>query len=115
MKYDSVAGAVSLAVYDPANGYSQVGSTSTTVAMADTLDMAQFGRLDNHGPLATDTTQSWYGQICIDCTNAAWPLIPSGGTDTTPPSTRCSAGWNRNGHLHNRLHRAVVGQLGRQQ
>jgi hypothetical protein len=86
LKYDSPAGTTSLAVFDPANGFAQVGSTSVVASMSDTLNKMQFGRLDSHGNLTTDTTQSWFGQILVDRTNAAFPLIPSGGADTTPPS-----------------------------
>ncbi len=84
LKYDSAGAAASVAVFDPANSFAQVGSTSVANStagdkMAYTIE---FGRCDNHGNEPADTSQAWFGQILVDYTNAAFPLIPSGGTDT---------------------------------
>ena len=92
LNYNAATVTTSVAAFDPANSFAQVGSTVSTLSAADTEANWGFGRFDNHGSLSTDTTQSWFGQIVIDSTNGTFPLIPSGGTDSTPPSApaRCA-------------------------
>jgi hypothetical protein len=87
MHYDSSASACYLAAYDPDNSFTQVGSTVSTVAGQSTLGGGiRIGRSDNHGNNTLATTKTYIDNLIVDYTNAAFPLIPSGGTDTTPPS-----------------------------
>ena len=87
LHYESATGVVSGAVFDPANAYAQVGTTLTTATDqgGDIMTNCEFGRMDNVGNWAF-TTQTYFDNILVDYTNAAFPLIPSSGTDTTPPS-----------------------------
>ncbi len=79
------AGSCSAAVFDPANGFAQVGSVSTCDGQPGALmKEADFGRGDAVGKDKV-TSQSYFDQIVIDYTNGVFPLIP-GATDTTPPS-----------------------------
>jgi hypothetical protein len=86
LKYDASALTSYLAAYDPANSFAQVGSTVTCGSASDGMYGYYFGRYDAHGNQTNDLTQSWFDQVVIDWTNAAFPLIPSSGADSTPPS-----------------------------
>ena len=85
LNFSSAALTTIVAVYDPANSFALVGS-SVVNSRADSVIILRMGRNDNHANVAAETTQSWFGNVLIDYTNAAFPLIPSAGTDTTPPS-----------------------------
>jgi hypothetical protein len=78
----------SVAVFDPDNGFAQVGTSFTSASPGGPLGNwnIMFGRQDSHGNNTADTSQSYMDHICIDYTNHVFPLIPSSGTDTTPPS-----------------------------
>ncbi len=86
MKYDGVAGVVLLAVFDPANNYAQVGGTAfSPVGYNNSPSTFYYGRQDEHGNF-NDPTQAYFDQIMYDYTNGAFPLLPSGSNDVTPPS-----------------------------
>ena len=114
LKYDGVAGTASTAVFDPANAFAQVGSTSVAVSAAG---RQRCGISIWAEPIIMEikpakTTQSWFGQILIDYTNAAFPLFPCGTTTQrrpAPPTVRDGTGTRS---IHSPLHHAVVGQLG---
>ena len=91
LHFDGGAGQVSVAVFDPDNSFAQVGSTvSCTSVVGAKMNSGNvgidFGRSDGHGNNTNTSTQSHFEHICIDYTTGAFPLIPSAGTDTTPPS-----------------------------
>ncbi len=79
-----------MAAFDPQNGFAQVGITvvAASVPNSTMTGTIHFGRTDNHSNNPTATTQSYLEHICVDYTNGAFPLIPSGGTDTptAPPA-----------------------------
>ena len=87
MNYNSAAYTSRVAVFDPANDFAQVGTELTVASGADVKTTLELGRisLDEHGNSSTDTSQCWFDNILLDYTNAAYPLIPFTGTDTTPP------------------------------
>ncbi len=89
VKYDGAAGQSKVAIYDPSNGYAQVGATSVAQAEVNyTMDRGvRLGRADNHGNVPGDTSQAWFGNVIVDHTNGAWPLLPtSTDTPTAPPN-----------------------------
>jgi hypothetical protein len=86
--FDGIEGKTYVAAFDPDNGFAQVGITivAESVPGSTMNGSVNFGRADNHGNNPGCTTQSYFNHILIDYTNAAFPLIPSGGPpDTTPP------------------------------
>ena len=87
MKYDAIAAKVFLAVFDPDNGFAQVGATAAADSCyADAIyGHLDFGRADSHRDNPRDTKQSWFGQILVDYSNGAFPLLPN-STDATPPT-----------------------------
>ncbi len=88
MKYDGAAGLSLAAFFDPANNYAQVGSISFCQSLYNDGEagFSWFGRGDAHGNQSNETTQGYYDQIMYDYTNAAFPLLPCGYNDVTPPS-----------------------------
>ena len=88
MHFDGAAGLTSCAAFDPDNGYAQVGTTvSCSSLLNSTLDRGvRIGRSDAHGNNTLATSKTYLDNLIIDYTNGAFPLIPSSGTDTTPPS-----------------------------
>ncbi len=119
MKYDGAAGVVLLAVFDPANGYSQLANLAFCQSVyADQNPVTWFGRVDAHGNQSNETTQSYFDQIMLDYTNAAFPLLPSGYNDVTPPNAppavRDGAGYGFGTQEQTMAMSfdAVVGQLG---
>ncbi len=89
LHFDGIAGSTSVAVFDPANAFAQVGSTSVANSTLNSTmyGPVEFGRTDNGGNNGA-TTQSYLEHVLIDYTNGAFPLIPGGGTDTptAPPA-----------------------------
>jgi hypothetical protein len=78
-------GTVSLATFDPDNGFAQVGSTIIAPSRPDKAAWhVMFGRTDNHGNETNDLAQSWFSHILIDYSHATFPLIPA-GTNAAPP------------------------------
>jgi hypothetical protein len=88
MKYDASAGQAIVRFYDPSNSFSLVGESSSPNIPGESYGWRlDLGRTDNHGNDPNDVGQAWYSQILLDTSaSPAWPLIPSAGTDTTPPS-----------------------------
>jgi hypothetical protein len=88
LKYDAIAAKVYLAAFDPDNRFAQVGTTvAADSCYADAIyGHLDFGRADSHHDNPRDTKQSWFGQILVDYTNGAFPLLPN-STDATPPAT----------------------------
>jgi YHS domain-containing protein len=87
LHYDGPAELASLAVFDPDNSFAQVGSTVSAATLNSVMTGPIWvGRSDGHGNNTAATSQTYYSNIVVDYTNAAFPLIPSSGTDTTPPS-----------------------------
>jgi hypothetical protein len=87
LQLDGPAGLSRAAAFDPDNGFAQVGTTILTTFDVGSYGRANvdFGRADAVGNKPF-TSQTYFQHILIDYTNAAFPLIPSSGTDTTPPS-----------------------------
>jgi hypothetical protein len=86
MKYDGSVGEVLLAAFDPDNGYSLVGSKICQSTWGGLVGGDNwFGRGDVHGNQSNDQTYSYFDQIMLDWTNAAFPLLPGGANDTTAP------------------------------
>jgi len=83
------AGAVSLAAFDPDNGFAQVGSTAVAESCPDTVGWnVMIGRADNDGNEPADAERSWVSQIMVDFTRAAFPLVPSADTNGLPPGAK---------------------------
>jgi hypothetical protein len=80
LHFDGDAATVSGAVFDPANGFAQVGTTmvAQSTAGAEVYGSIRFGRTAAHGDHADATTQSYFKNILVDYTNAAFPLLPAG-------------------------------------
>ena len=88
LHYDAFTGTCFVAAFDPDRGFAQLGTTITAPAVLGSPmnGTADFGRTDNHGTDNHNNGQSYVGHICIDYTNGAFPLLLSGGSDTTAPS-----------------------------
>jgi hypothetical protein len=78
MHYDGVAGECKVAVFDPDNNWVQVGDTVVADGIPGSQMKSQikFGRVDSHSDWPDNETQSYFGHILIDYTNAAFPLLP---------------------------------------
>jgi len=81
LHFDGEAGTVSGAVFDPANGFAQVGTTMVcqSTAGAQVYGSIRFGRTAAHGNHPDAESQSYFDNILIDYAHAAFPLLPSGG------------------------------------
>ncbi len=88
LHYDAFTGTCFVAAFDPDRGFAQWGPTVTAPAVLGSPmnGAADFGRADNHGNDPHNNGHSYVGQICIDYSNGTFPLLPSGGGDTTPPT-----------------------------
>ncbi len=89
VKYDGTNGQSLVALFDPSNGFAQVGATSVAAATPGCAmnQGVRLGRCDNHGNDPNDTSQAWFGNVIVDHTNAVWPLLPtSTDTPTAPPA-----------------------------
>jgi hypothetical protein len=86
LHYDGVVGKCFVAAFDPDKGFAQVGSTLMSPGIRGSTDNSfHLGRCDTHGNDLNNNTQSYFGHICIDYSNGAFPLLPGGAGDTTPP------------------------------
>jgi hypothetical protein len=81
LHFDGDAGTVSGAVFDPADGFAQVGTTmvAQSTVEARVYGSIRFGRTAAHGNHPDATTQSYFDNIIVDFTNGAFPLLPSPG------------------------------------
>jgi hypothetical protein len=79
LHFDGDAGTVSAMVFDPANGFAQVGPTMVAQSTpgAKVYGSIRFGRTSAHGDHPDATTQSYIDNIMVDYTRAAFPLLPS--------------------------------------
>ncbi len=88
LHFDGTAGKTSVAAFDPAAAFAQVGHTVIAESTPDST-MAykiQFGRADNHGNNPTARTQSYFDHILIDYSHGAFPLVPRAAGTTPPPA-----------------------------
>jgi hypothetical protein len=100
LHFDGTAGKTSVAAFDPANAFAQVGDPviADSTPNSTMAYKIQFGRGDNHGNNPTAKTQSYFGHILVDYTNGAFPLIPH-AIATTPPNE--AVGRNAHGNFSN--------------
>jgi hypothetical protein len=79
LHFDGSAGKTSVAVFDPDKAFAQVGTTVVADSVPDSTMKGgiNFGRGDNHRDNRDAKTQSCFGQILVDYSNGAFPLIPS--------------------------------------
>lgn len=86
LHFDGPAGKTSVAAFDPDRAFAQVGSTVVAESVPNSTMKGgiSFGRADNHGNNPTAKTQSCFGQILVDCSNGAFPLVPGAGGATAP-------------------------------
>ncbi len=79
LHFDGDAGTVSGAVFDPANGFAQVGETmvANSTKGAQVYGSIRFGQTSAHGNHPEATTQSYFDHIVVDFSRAAFPLLPS--------------------------------------
>jgi hypothetical protein len=80
LHFDADQGKTSVAAFDPDKAFAQVGDVVVADSWLHSTGMRQvrFGRADNHGPNPTAKTQSYFGQILIDYSHGAFPLVPAG-------------------------------------
>jgi hypothetical protein len=78
LHFDGDAGTVSGAVFDPANDFAQVGPTmvSQSTVGAQVYGSIRFGQTSAHGNHPDATSQSYFDNVIVDFTNAAFPLLP---------------------------------------
>ncbi len=82
LHHDGPAGVCKVAVFDPDNGYTQIGGIS--ISECNPWDgygaesRVAFGRADNHSDLDEwwDETFSYFSHIMIDYTEGKFPLLP---------------------------------------
>ena len=79
LHFDGNAGTVSGAAFDPANGFAQVGTTmvARSTVGAKVYGSIRFGRTAAHGNHPDAKSQSYFGNIIVDYSKAAFPLLPS--------------------------------------
>ena len=79
LHFDGNAGTVSGAVFDPANGFAQVGTTmvARSTVGAKVYGSIRFGRTSAHGNHPDAKSQSYFDNIIVDYSKAAFPLVPS--------------------------------------
>jgi hypothetical protein len=87
LHFDGNAGTVSGAVFDPANGFAQVGTTmvAQSTAGAKVYGSIRFGQTSAHGNHADAKSQSYFCNIVVDYSRAAFPLMPR-ATDAKSPA-----------------------------
>jgi hypothetical protein len=78
LHFDGNAGTVSGMVFDPANGFAQVGTTmvARSTAGAKVYGSIRFGQTSAHGNHPDAKSQSYFSNIVVDYANAAFPLVP---------------------------------------
>jgi hypothetical protein len=86
---DGINGKCYVAVFDPDDGFNQVGVTciaESTAGNQISTNYFHFGRCSSHGDSPNNDTNGYVSHILIDYTNAAFPLLPDGTSDDTPPA-----------------------------
>ena len=82
--YDGINGVAQLAVFDPSNGFAQVGSTVTEMqTKGSTFADWRFGNFEIG--YASGTT-SYFDNLMLDWTNHIFPNAPAGVTSSAPPN-----------------------------
>ncbi len=78
LHFDGNAGTVSGAVFDPARGFAQVGTTmvAKSTAGAKVYGSIRFGQTSAHGNHPDAKSQSYFDNIVVDYSNAVFPLMP---------------------------------------
>lgn len=77
LHFDGRTGEASVAAFDPEKALAQVGNTVVARSWpGSTMRRVAFGRYDRHGDNPEANTQSYFGQVLVDHTNAAFPLLP---------------------------------------
>jgi hypothetical protein len=91
LHYDGVAGKVKVAVFDPDNGFAQVGTTveADSVPGSSVFSRANFGNCSPHGNWPDNETSGYFSHILIDFTNAVFPLLPDLGQTGFYPLAPC--------------------------
>ena len=89
LHFDGETGKAFVAAFDPEKGFAQVGETVVAQSCPSPMWAVAFGRYDNHGNNPKATTQSYFGQVLVDSTQGAFPLLPrtaspAGARDTAP-------------------------------
>ncbi len=85
LHFDGEKGEASLAAFDPENGFVQVGETVVAPSWpGSTMRRVAFGRYDRHGSNPKAQTQSYFGQVLIDHTSEAFPLLPRAASPMKP-------------------------------
>ena len=79
LHFDGDAGTVSGVVFDPVNGFVQVGTTmvAQSTTGAKVYGSIRFGQTSAHGNHPDATTQSYFDNIVVDYSRAVFPLLPS--------------------------------------
>jgi len=80
LHFDADRGKTSVAAFDPDKAFAQVGDVVVADSWLHSTGICQvrFGRGDHHGSNPTAKTQSYFGQILIDYSRGAFPLVPTG-------------------------------------
>jgi hypothetical protein len=78
LHFDGDAGTVSGAVFDPAKGFAQVGTTmvAQSTTGAKVYGSIRFGQTSAHGNHPDAKSQSYFDHIVVDYSNGAFPLVP---------------------------------------
>jgi hypothetical protein len=80
LHFDGETGKAFVAAFDPEKSFAQVGETVVTQSCPSPMWALAFGRFDNHGNNPKAATQSYFGQILVDFTKGAFPLLPQAGS-----------------------------------
>lgn len=78
LHYDGISGKVKVAAFDPIDGWAQVGKTvvAESVPGSTVKSTVNFGNCSPHGNAPDNETSAFFDNIVIDCSNAAFPLVP---------------------------------------
>ena len=87
--FDEAGGTAKLAIYDPSNGFAQVGST-VTVAQTTGGSFAEWWLGNAEAGEASGST-TYFEDPMLDWTNHTFPNYPQGGTGTAPNITSASS------------------------
>jgi hypothetical protein len=101
LHYNGPEGKGKIAVFDPDNGWAQVGQISELEfqASANPMDTkvrsrVKIGRYDTHANYTSDSNpQEYFSHIMIDYSEAKFPLLP-GGINEQSQTITLAPGWN---------------------